>query len=68
MRFQILWKLPQFQLHCRFFQEHQQYHSHYFYYLIFTDATNKTHRILYNKALFEREMNVLVSRIEHAQG
>lgn len=42
--------------------------THYFYYLIFTDATNKTHRILYNKALFEREMNVLVSRIEQAQG
>ena len=42
--------------------------THYFYYLIFTDATNKKRRILYNKALFEREMNVLVSRIEQAQG
>ena len=42
--------------------------THYFYYLIFTDATNKKHRILYNKALFEREMKVLVSRIEQAQG
>ena len=42
--------------------------THYFYYLIFTDASNKKHRILYNKALFEREMNVLVSRIEQAQG
>ena len=41
--------------------------THYFYYLIFTDTTNKTHRILYNKALFEQEMNVLVSRIEQAQ-
>ena len=42
--------------------------THYFYFLVFTDSTNKTHRILYNKALFEREMNVLVSRIEHSQG
>lgn len=42
--------------------------THYFYYLIFTDATQKTHRIHYNKALFEREMNVLVSRIDQAQG
>jgi hypothetical protein len=42
--------------------------THYFYYLIFTDASNKKHRILYNKAVFEREMNVLVSRIEQAQG
>lgn len=42
--------------------------THYFYYLIFTDSTNKTHKVLYNKALFEREMNVLVSRIEQAQG
>lgn len=42
--------------------------THYFYYLVFTDANNKTYKILYNKALFEREMNVLVSRIEQAQG
>lgn len=42
--------------------------THYFYYLIFTDANNKKHRIPYNKALFEREMNVLVSRIDQAQG
>ena len=42
--------------------------THYFYYLIFTDATNKKHKILYNKALFEREMNVLVSRIGQTQG
>lgn len=41
--------------------------THYFYFLIFTDATNKTHRILYDKALFEREMKVLVSRIEQAK-
>lgn len=42
--------------------------THYFYFLVFTDSTNKTHRILYNKALFEREMNVLISRIEQSQG
>ena len=42
--------------------------THYFYYLIFTDVTNKTRKIFYSKALFEREMNVLVSRIEQAQG
>ena len=42
--------------------------THYFYYLIFTDSNNKTHKVLYNKALFEREMKVLVSRIEQAQG
>jgi len=42
--------------------------THYFYYLSFTDATNKTHRIFYNKALFEREMKVLVSRIKQARG
>ncbi len=42
--------------------------THYFYYLVFTDVNNKSHRILYNKALFEREMIILVSRIEQAQG
>ena len=42
--------------------------THYFYYLIFTDSNNKTHKVLYNKALFAREMKVLVSRIEQAQG
>lgn len=38
----------------------------YFYFLIFTDATNKKHKILYDKTLFEREMNILVSRIRQA--
>ena len=42
--------------------------THYFYYLLFTDTTNKTHRVFYNKALFEREMQVLVWRIEQARG
>ena len=41
--------------------------THYFYFLIFTDTTNKKHKILYDKALFEREMNILVSRIKQAQ-
>lgn len=61
---------------CKLIEERKKYGSvrrgtreiHYFYFLIFTDATNKTHRILYDKALFEREMKVLVSRIEQAQG
>ncbi len=42
--------------------------THYFYFLIFTDINNKKHRILYNKALFEREMQILVSRIENNKG
>lgn len=61
---------------CKLIEERRKYGSvrrgtretHYFYFLIFTDVTNKTHRILYDKALFEREMKVLVSRIEQAQG
>lgn len=42
--------------------------THYFYFLIFTDVTNKKHKILYDKALFEREMNILVHRVKQAQG
>ena len=42
--------------------------TRYFYFLIFTDMTNKTRKVFYNKALFEWEMNVLVSRIEQAKG
>lgn len=60
---------------CKLIEERRKYGSvrrgtretHYFYFLIFTDVTNKTHRILYDKALFEREMKVLVSRIKQAQ-
>ena len=64
-------------IHCKLTEERKKFGSarkrgvretHYFYYLIFTDTTNKTRKILYSKALFEREMNVLVSRIEQAQG
>lgn len=63
--------------HCKLTVEHKKFGSarkrgareaQYFYYLIFTDVTNKTRKILYSKALFEWEMNVLVSRIEQAQG
>ncbi len=42
--------------------------TRYFYFLTFTDIDNKKHRILYNKALFEREMQILVSRIENNKG
>lgn len=42
--------------------------TRYFYYFLFTDGDNRTHRFFYNKALFEREMKVLISRIEQARG
>lgn len=42
--------------------------TRYFYYFQFTDGANRTHRIFYNKALFEREMKVLMFRIEQARG
>ena len=38
--------------------------THYFYFFIFTDKSGKERKILFNKALFEREIEVLVSRIE----
>lgn len=41
--------------------------THYFYFFVFTDITSQTHWILYDKALFEREIKVLVSRINQAQ-
>lgn len=62
---------------CKLIEERKKFGSvrgsgtretRYFYFLVFTDTTNKTHKILYNKALFEREMNILVSRIEQTQG
>lgn len=61
-------------INCKLIEKREKYGSirrgtrrtHYFYFLIFTDVTNKTHKILYDKALFEREMKVLVSRIEQA--
>lgn len=62
---------------CKLIEERKKFGSvrgsgtretRYFYFLVFADTTNKTRKILYNKALFEREMNILVSRIEQAQG
>ncbi len=42
--------------------------THFFYFLLFTDRENTRHRLLYNKALFEQEMQVLAARIRRAQG
>lgn len=61
---------------CKLIEERKKFGSvrrgtretRYFYFLIFTDMTNKTRKVFYNKALFEWEMNVLVSRIEQAKG
>ena len=61
---------------CKLIEERKKFGSvrgsgtretRYFYFLAFADTTNKTRKILYNKALFEREMNILLSRIEQAQ-
>lgn len=41
--------------------------THYLYYLIFTDKSGKEHRIQYDKGLFEREINILASRINQSQ-
>lgn len=41
--------------------------THYFYYLVFTDQSGKERRIQYNKALFQREINILVSRLKQTQ-
>jgi hypothetical protein len=38
--------------------------SRYFHILIFADRSGNKRKLLYNKALFEYEINVLVSRIE----
>lgn len=38
--------------------------THYLHYLLFTDKSGKVHRIQYDKGLFEREINILVSRIK----
>lgn len=62
---------------CKLIEERKKFGSvrgsgtretRYFYFLVFADTTNKTRKILYNKALFEREMNILLSRIVQAQG
>ena len=42
--------------------------THYLHYIVFTDKSGKTHRIQYDKGLFEREINILVSRINQKNG
>ena len=42
--------------------------THYFNFLIFTDRSGKKRKVLYNKALFEYEIDMLVSRIEQGRG
>lgn len=42
--------------------------TYYLYDFVFVDRARRTHRISYNKALFEGEINELVARIEHARG
>ena len=41
--------------------------THYLHYLVFTDKAGKEHRIQYDKGLFEREINILASRINQSQ-
>lgn len=45
----------------------RRHETYYAYYMKFTDRANRTHRILYDKSLYEREMNELVARIERAK-
>lgn len=41
--------------------------THYLHYLIFTDKSGKERSIEYDKGLFDREINILVSRIRQSQ-
>lgn len=41
--------------------------THYLYYLIFTDKSGKERRLEYDKGLFEREINILASRMKQSQ-
>lgn len=41
--------------------------THYLHYLVFTDQSGKEHRIRYDKGLFEREINILASRINQSK-
>lgn len=41
--------------------------THYFNFIIFTDRSGKKRKVLYNKALFEYEIDVLVSRMEQGR-
>lgn len=45
----------------------RRHETYYAYYMKFTDRENRTHRVLYDKSLYEREMNELVARIERAK-
>ena len=45
-------------------RRHETYYAHY---MKFTDRANRTHRVLYDKSLYERKMNELVARIERAK-
>lgn len=45
---------------------HSGRRTHYLHYLIFTDKSGKEHRIHYDKGLFEREISILVSRINQS--
>lgn len=45
----------------------RRHETYYAYYMKFTDCANRTHRVLYDKSLYEREMNELVARIERAK-
>lgn len=45
----------------------RRHETYYAYYMKFTDLENRTHRVLYDKSLYEREMNELVARIERAK-
>lgn len=45
----------------------RRHETYYAYYMKFTDRANRTHRVLYDKSLYEREMNELVARIERVK-
>ena len=45
----------------------RRHETYYAYYMKFTDRANRTHRVLYDKSLYEQEMNELVARIERAK-
>lgn len=45
----------------------RRHETYYAYYMKFTDRANRTHRVLYDKSLYEREMDELVARIERAK-
>lgn len=45
----------------------RRHETYYAYYMKFTDCANRTHRVLYDKSLYEREMDELVARIERAK-